>query len=74
MINDVVSGAQNSPGRTSSCRILQQLCIHMISRQLHIPHHRAADEAIFHCHLDSIKSNSQSWDIKEMTQIVKRTM
>lgn len=29
-------------------RILQQLCVHLVGGQLHISHHRAADEAVLH--------------------------
>lgn len=28
--------------------VLQQLCVHLVAGQLHVAHHRAADEAVLH--------------------------
>ena len=39
-------------GRTSSCGVLQQLRVDMLSRELHVPYDGAAYEAVPHRHLE----------------------
>ena len=48
--------------RTSSCRVLQQLGVNVLSRKLDVPDDRAPDEAVLDCHLQKVKgTGSVCW-------------
>ena len=52
-------GMNDEYERTSSCCVLQQLRVNMLSRELNVPDDRAPNEAVLNCHLQTSVVSSQ---------------